>query len=126
MPALAPPERREHTRYPVRAEARILRPGQCWQVTLADMSLNGARLLLQETLPLEEGDEISLTIELEDVDTPDVADVLARQPRKLLRLRGTLVHCWETTAGASIGVEYRPISTVDQVLLALLLARPDD
>lgn len=125
MPAMAPPERREHSRHPIRAEARISRAGQCWTVDLADMSLQGAGLILREDLPLDEGDEISLTIELEDVDEPDVTDVLNHQPRKLLRLRGTLVYCRETaTDESSIGVEYRPISEVDQVLLTLLLTRP--
>ncbi len=124
MPAMAPPERREHARHPVRAEARILRGGQYWTVELSDMSLQGAGLIPREELPLNEGDEISLTIELEDVDEPDVTDVLNQQPRKLLRLRGTLVHHRETTMGVSVGVEYRPISEVDQVLLTLLLTRP--
>jgi len=125
MPAMAPPERREHTRHPVRAIARVAQDNRCCSVEVVDMSFNGARLNLQETLFLDEGDEVTLTIELEDFDTPDVSDVLAYQSRKLVRLRGTLVHCQETDSGLSAGVEYRPLSEVDQVLLTLLLARPD-
>lgn len=124
MPNTAPPERREHPRHPVRADAHVVHASRRWKVELLNMSFDGAGLTVQDKLPLDEGAEIGLTIELEDIDTPDVTDVLAYQPRKLLRLRGTLVHNRETAAGISAGVEYRPISEVDQVLLTLLLSRP--
>lgn len=125
MPAMAPPERREQVRHPVRAEARVAHASRCCKVELLDMSFNGASLSLQDTLPMDEGDEITLTIELEDFDAPTVPEVLAHQPRKLVRLRGTLVHFRKTDSGLLAGVEYRPLSEVDQVLLTLLLARPD-
>jgi|GEM_PF-545687 len=123
----APQDRREHPRHPVRAHAHMMRAQEHCPVELLDMSFNGARLSsgnlgeLNERA-LEAGDEISLTIELEDIKAPNMDHVLEHQARKMLRLRGTLVYRNEQI----IGVEYRPLSEVDQVLLTLLLARPED
>lgn len=126
MPVMDPPERREHSRYPVRAEAKIAHASQCYGVELRDMSMNGASLCFAGELPMNEGDDITLSIELEDFQAPGATRMLANQPRKVVRLRGTLMHCESASQGALAGVEYWPISEVDQVLLTLLLARPDD
>lgn len=122
MPVMAPPDRREHTRHPIHAHAQVLHDSRGWDVRLLDMSFHGARLAIDSEHPMQEGDEVKLTVELEDVSSPDVTDLLNRQPRKCLRLRGTMVYRDTECAG----VEYRPLSEVDQVLLALLLCRPDD
>lgn len=127
MASSAHPERREHPRHPVRAYAHVLQAQERCPVELVDMSFNGARLLSKHLDELSErtlniGDEISLIVELEDIQIPNISDVLLHQARKILRLRGTLVYLKEHI----IGVEYRPLSEVDQVLLTLLLSRPDD
>ncbi|WP_347330469.1 PilZ domain-containing protein [Marinimicrobium locisalis] len=122
MPAMAPPDRREHSRYPVHARAQVLHDSRGWDVRLLDMSFTGACLAMDNEHPLREGDEIKLTVELEEVSSPDVSELLDHQPRKCLRLRGTMVYRDADYAG----VEYCPLSEVDQVLLALLLSRPED
>lgn len=122
MPVVAPPDRREHPRHPIHAHAQVLHESRGWEVRLTDMSFNGACLAIDSEHPMQEGDEINLTVELEEVASPDVSELLDRQPRKCLRLRGTMVYRDADCAG----VEYRPLSEVDQVLLALLLSRPDD
>lgn len=127
MPPMAPQDRREHPRHPVRAFAHMLRAQEHCPVELVDMSFNGARLSSRNLDAMSErsidaGDEINLVVELEDIQAPNISEVLEYQTRKILRLRGTLIH----RNGHIIGVEYRPLSEVDQVLLTLLLARPDD
>lgn len=126
MPTPAGYDRREHPRHPVRAYAQVMNGHQGCPVKLVDMSFNGARLTFESgdalvRAPLNEGDEISLIVELEDIQAPDISDLLAYQARKILRLRGTLIY----RQADAIGVEYRPLSEVDQVLLTLLLAQPE-
>jgi hypothetical protein len=115
-------ERRESPRHPVRAHAYLEGPASSWSVHLLDMSATGARLAILDDHDLRPGDDVNLSIELEDVRTPDIQSVIDDQAHKLLRLKGTLVHLRDHM----LGVEYRPISGVDQVLLALLLAKPDE
>jgi len=127
MPSMAYHDRREHPRHPVRAYAHMMRAQEHCPVELLDMSFNGARLSSKNLDILNEraigaGDEISLIVELEDIRAPNISEVLEYQTRKILRLRGTLIYRDENI----IGVEYRPLSEVDQVLLTLLLARPED
>lgn len=122
MPVMAPPDRREQDRHPIHARAQVLHDSRGWDVRLLDMSFNGACLAMDNDHPLREGDEIKLTVELDEISSPDVSELLDRQPRKCLRLRGTMVYRDADYAG----VEYCPLSEVDQVLLALLLSRPED
>lgn len=122
MPVMAPPDRREHSRHPILARAQVLHDSRGWDVRLLDMSFNGACLAMDNNHPLREGDEIKLTVELDEISSPDVSELLDQQPRKCLRLRGTMVYRDADYAG----VEYCPLSEVDQVLLALLLSRPED
>lgn len=127
MPSTANHDRREHPRHPVRANAHMMRARENCAVELLDMSFNGARLTSKNLEHLNQGainagDAVSLTVELEDIQAPNINEVLAYQTRKILRLRGTLIYREEHI----IGVEYRPLSEVDQVLLTLLLSRPED
>lgn len=114
-------ERRESPRHPVRAYAFMMHATNNWHVHLIDMSSTGARLAVLEEHRLQPGDDVNLTIELEDIRDPDIKPLIDEQAHKVLRLRGTLVHLREHM----LGVEYRPISEVDQVLLSLLLAQPE-
>lgn len=123
MPPVAEYDRREQPRHPVRAHARMRHEQRGWDVHLMDMSFNGARLAMGAAYhSLSKGDEVSLTVELGEVRTPDISELIGDQPRQVLRLRGTLMYSKDQT----VGVEYRPISEVDQFLLTLLLARPEE
>ncbi|MDQ2075985.1 PilZ domain-containing protein [Marinimicrobium sp. ABcell2] len=115
-------ERRESPRHPVRAHAYLEGAANSLPVHLLDMSATGARLAVLEEHSLQPGDDVNLSIELEDIRTPNIKPLIDEQAHKILRLRGTLVHLREHM----LGVEYRPLSGVDQVLLALLLAQPDE
>jgi hypothetical protein len=116
------PERRENPRQPVRAYAELTYSDKGWDVYLLDMSATGACLALLEEHLLQAGDDVSLTIDLSDVQLPEVSvDDIDPNLNKTLHLRGTLVHLREHL----LGVEYRPASDLDHALLALLLAQPE-
>lgn len=114
-------ERRETPRHPVRAHAYMTNTEHSWHVHLLDMSASGARLAVLDEHRLKPGDSVNLMIELEEVRDPDIQSLIDDQAHKILRLRGNLVHLCEHM----LGVEYRPLSEVDQVLLAMLLAQPE-
>lgn len=111
--------RRETPRHPVRAYASLMHESEHWNVHLLDMSASGARFALLEEYDFSPGDRVSLTIELEDVRAPDLDLVIDESAHKMMRLRGTIVHCHEHM----LGVEYQPISEVDRILMTMLLSR---
>lgn len=111
--------RRETPRHPVQAYASLMHESDQWNVHLLDMSASGVRFTLLEDYDLNPGDRINLTIELEDVQSPDLNPVLDECASKLMRLRGTIVHCHEHM----LGVEYQPIGEVDRILVTMLLSR---
>lgn len=123
MASMADPDRREHPRQFIRARAQLADKRRGWDVRLLDMSHNGARLAIDASYHnLCEGDEVRLTVELDDVQQPYVEPTAGEQPPETLHLRGTLVY----TSQELLAVEYYPLSAVDQALLTLLLARPED
>lgn len=111
--------RRETPRHPVRAYASLIHETDHWNVHLLDMSASGARFALLEEYDLNPGDRISLTIELDDVRSPDMEGLIDESAHKLMRLRGTVVHCNQHM----LGVEYQPVSEVDRILMTMLLSR---
>lgn len=121
MPVQAPPDRRQNRRHPVSAFAHVQHGEHHCTLSVRDLSLQGACLELEQPLAAQEGDDLTLTIELEEVRSPHLRELLEQQPRKILRLKGTLVYRNVDCAG----IEYRPVSEIDQVLLTLLLAGPD-
>lgn len=123
MPSMADPDRREHPRQFVRARAQLADKRRGWDVRLLDMSHNGARLAIDATHHnLSEGDEVRLTVEFDDVPLHNPTPSINKPGPETLHLRGTLVYATQER----LAVEYYPLSTVDQALLTLLLARPED
>lgn len=119
MTSLPQENRRDSPRHPVRAYAALVHESGYWNVHLLDMSASGARFALLEEHELSPGDRITLTIELEDVRSPELGSVIDESAHKLMRLRGTVVHRREHM----LGVEYQPVSEVDRILMAMLLSR---
>lgn len=124
MPSMAGPDRREHPRQFVQARAQLSNKRRGWDVQLLDMSHNGARLAIDvKHHNLCAGDEVRLTVELDEVQQPHITPRTGeRVPPETLHLRGTLVYAEQQ----ALAVEYYPLSAVDQALLVLLLARPED
>ncbi|WP_341939377.1 PilZ domain-containing protein [Marinimicrobium sp. C2-29] len=123
MPSTAAPDRREHPRHFVRARARLADKRRGWDVRLLDMSHNGACLAIEASHHnLSEGDEVRLTVELDDVPLRDAIPATCTPGSETLHLRGTLVYATRER----LAVEYYPLSAVDQALLTLLLSRPED
>ncbi len=123
MPSMADPDRREHPRQFVRARAQLVDKRRGWEVRLLDMSHNGACLAIDASHHnLSEGDEVRLSIELDDMLLQKATPALDKPGLKTLHLRGTLVYATRER----LAVEYYPLSAVDQALLTLLLARPED
>lgn len=111
--------RRDTPRHPVRAYASLTHESGHWNGHLLDISASGARFALLENYDLNPGDRINLTIELEDIKSPDLDQVLDQSAHKLIRLRGTVIHHREHM----LGVEYQPLSEVDRILMTMLLSR---
>lgn len=111
--------RRDTPRHPVRAYASLMHESRHWNVHLLDMSASGARLALLEDYDLKPGDRINLTIELEDIRSPDLEPVIDENAHKIMRLRATVVHRREHM----LGIEYQPVSEVDRILIAMLLSQ---
>ncbi len=86
-------ERRNAKRYPVRAYAALQMSHVSWAAHLLDISATGARFAVLDEHLLRPGDELFLTIELEDI---------ANEKFKSLQLRGTVVHIREHIIGLSI------------------------
>lgn len=123
MPSMADHDRREHPRQIVRARAQLADKRRGWDVRLLDMSHNGARLAIDASHHnLSEGDEVRLSIELDDVPLQKATPAQGRPGPETLHLRGTLVYATQKR----LAVEYYPLSAVDQALLTLLLSRPED
>jgi hypothetical protein len=87
-------ERRNAKRYPVRAYAALQMSTISWHAHLLDISSTGARFAILEEHLLRRGDELFLTIELEDPVTNDA--------KSALQLRGKIVHIREHIIGFSI------------------------
>lgn len=123
MPSMADSDRREHPRQFVRARAQLADKRRGWDVRLLDMSHNGACLAIDASHHnLSEGEEVRLSIELDDVPLHDASPVRGRPSPETLHLRCTLVYATQER----LAVEYYPLSAVDQALLTLLLSRPED
>lgn len=87
-------ERRNAKRYPVRAHAALQMSTISWHAHLLDISATGARFAILDEHLLRKGDELFLTIELEDAETETT--------KSALQLRGKIIHAREHIIGLSI------------------------
>lgn len=84
-------ERRNAPRYPVRTYAALQTDDTHWNAHLLDISATGARFAILDDHILKPGDEVTLTIELEDL-VPD-------HSANSLQLHGKVVHAREHIIG---------------------------
>jgi len=89
-------ERRNAPRYPVRTDAALQIENKNWSAHLLDISATGARFAILDEHLLKPGDEVTLTIELDDVSPTDTLNSLASSP---LKLHGKVVHAREHIIG---------------------------
>lgn len=106
-----PDDRREHTRYPLRAYAELGNSTNQWEAHLLDISYFGARVALLDEYQLSPGNAIRLRIEIPEKNRSE-----GMSP--YLNLRGKLVH----QQGHMLGIQYEPMNDSDANLLDLLLA----
>src|SRR4051812_46416019 len=104
-------DRREHTRYPLRAFAELGNSTHEWAAHLLDISYYGARVALLDEYQLTPGNLIRLRIEI-----PESKVEQGMSP--FLNLHGRLVH----QHGHMLGIKYEPMTEADAQLLDVLLA----
>jgi PilZ domain len=85
-------ERRNAPRYPVRTYAALQILNKNWDAHLLDISATGARFAILDEHPLNPGDEVILTIELEDISHNQSLP-------SSLQLHGKVVHAREHIIG---------------------------
>jgi PilZ domain len=93
-------DRRNAPRYPVRTYAALNIANKNWDAHLLDISATGARFAILDEHLLHPGDEVMLTIELEDI-------LLNQSLTAPLLLHGKVVHAREHIIGLVLITENR-------------------
>ncbi len=107
--------RREHTRYPLRAFAELDNSGQTWAAHVLDISSHGARIALLDDHNFVAGDTVRFNIELPADKNPEGIQLY-------LHLNGIIAHRHKHI----LGIFYQPVSDLDAELLNFLLANFDE
>ena len=107
--------RREYTRYPLRAFAELDHSEQKWAAHVLDISAQGARIALLEDNNLSAGDTVRFNIEIPS-DKNSEGIVL------YLHLNGIIAHRYKHI----LGIFYQPVSDLDAELLNYLLNNFDE
>jgi hypothetical protein len=103
-------DRREFTRFPLRAFAELSNSTQKWAAHVLDISLQGARIALLDEQDLLAGETIQIIIEIP-------ADKNPERVQLYLHLNGIVAH----RKNHILGIFYQPASDLDAELLNFLL-----
>lgn len=103
-------DRREHTRYPLRAFAELDNSTETCEAHVLDISAKGARIALLDENNFAAGDTVILNIEIPADKNPEGIPLY-------LHLNGIVAHRYEHI----LGIFYQPATDLDAELLNYLL-----